>query len=262
MITPRSLYGMKFHAKNEPKTKPQTTYSIMKKTIITAAVFAAGIFAPLSAATTIYDIGTNVGADGTLLSTDGWAGDDLSNWVVGTQAGTLYARNQNDGDNTITRTNDGGFSYSIPSGTTSMSLEMTGRFGVSFFQAGLSTGGTMTLGIGGDFNNSNKFFILDGGTRRNESGTSYSGDTIKTVRLDFDLVAGTADLILDPNGTPTTLISGQSIAASLDTADGIFIRSGSRYTGPATFTITTVPEPSSAALLGLGGLALILRRRK
>jgi len=28
------------------------------------------------------------------------------------------------------------------------------------------------------------------------------------------------------------------------------------------FLITTVPEPSSAALLGLGGLALILRRRK
>ena len=29
-----------------------------------------------------------------------------------------------------------------------------------------------------------------------------------------------------------------------------------------TLTITTVPEPSSTALLGLGGLALILRRRK
>ncbi len=28
------------------------------------------------------------------------------------------------------------------------------------------------------------------------------------------------------------------------------------------FTVTPVPEPSSAALLGLGGLALILRRRK
>ncbi|MBK1830205.1 PEP-CTERM sorting domain-containing protein [Verrucomicrobiaceae bacterium R5-34] len=30
----------------------------------------------------------------------------------------------------------------------------------------------------------------------------------------------------------------------------------------STLTITTVPEPSSAALLGLGGLALIMRRRK
>ncbi len=30
----------------------------------------------------------------------------------------------------------------------------------------------------------------------------------------------------------------------------------------ADYTLTSVPEPSSAALLGLGGLALILRRRK
>ncbi|MEZ7957082.1 MAG: PEP-CTERM sorting domain-containing protein [Rubritalea sp.] len=28
------------------------------------------------------------------------------------------------------------------------------------------------------------------------------------------------------------------------------------------FSITAVPEPSSTALLGLGGLALIMRRRK
>ncbi len=39
---------------------------------------------------------------------------------------------------------------------------------------------------------------------------------------------------------------------------------GSSYTGfnSTNFTVTPVPEPSSAALLGLGGLALILRRRK
>ena len=33
-------------------------------------------------------------------------------------------------------------------------------------------------------------------------------------------------------------------------------------TADVTFDVTTVPEPSSAALLGLGGLALIFRRRK
>ena len=33
-------------------------------------------------------------------------------------------------------------------------------------------------------------------------------------------------------------------------------------TNDVTFGVTTVPEPSSAALLGLGGLAFILRRRK
>jgi len=33
-------------------------------------------------------------------------------------------------------------------------------------------------------------------------------------------------------------------------------------TADVTFDVTAVPEPSSAALLGLGGIALILRRRK
>ena len=36
----------------------------------------------------------------------------------------------------------------------------------------------------------------------------------------------------------------------------------SGYVGAVTWDIAAVPEPSSAALLGLGGIALILRRRK
>ena len=233
----------------------------MKKTIITAAVLTVAMSIPLFAATSVYDI-QDVGASGTKLSTDNWVGGDLDNWIVGTAFGDTYARNNNGGDQTITRDNDAGFSYSIPAGTTFVSLEITGRFGAGFVQTGFSSGGTAILGIGGGFNNNSKFFILDGGTRRYESGTSFTADSIKTIRMDFDLVAGSADLILDPNGTPTTLLDDQSIAASLGSADGLFIRSNSQYNGPATFTITVVPEPSSAALLGLGGLALILRRRK
>lgn len=37
---------------------------------------------------------------------------------------------------------------------------------------------------------------------------------------------------------------------------------GGERAGISGFTITSVPEPSSSALLGLGGLALLLRRRK
>ena len=37
---------------------------------------------------------------------------------------------------------------------------------------------------------------------------------------------------------------------------------GTAWTQVDNFSVTEVPEPSSAALLGLGGLALILRRRK
>lgn len=48
-------------------------------------------------------------------------------------------------------------------------------------------------------------------------------------------------------------------------ANGVALNSG--YNGQDTgfdpkYSITVIPEPSAAALLGLGGLALILRRRK
>ena len=47
---------------------------------------------------------------------------------------------------------------------------------------------------------------------------------------------------------------------------GVYITRDHTGTSPSVsiqdFTLTAVPEPSSAALLGLGGLALILRRRK
>ncbi len=66
---------------------------------------------------------------------------------------------------------------------------------------------------------------------------------------------------------PVDMLSGLSngdyeiqvyIKASTNEGDRYHNNGGANYT--ATFTV--VPEPSSAALLGLGGLALILRRRK
>lgn len=52
---------------------------------------------------------------------------------------------------------------------------------------------------------------------------------------------------------------------SADTLDLTFTRSGGTafyYVDDVNLEVTAVPEPSSAALLGLGGLALVLRRRK
>jgi len=48
-----------------------------------------------------------------------------------------------------------------------------------------------------------------------------------------------------------------------ETVDGTLLTGGDRWgLGEVSFASEVVPEPSSAALLGLGGLALILRRRK
>ncbi len=53
--------------------------------------------------------------------------------------------------------------------------------------------------------------------------------------------------------------SGAVVTPNVDYADGLNL---SLYTGITCFSASPVPEPSSTALLGLGGLALILRRRK
>lgn len=59
-----------------------------------------------------------------------------------------------------------------------------------------------------------------------------------------------------PVGADTVFITVANSAAAgqAGTNDG--------YVDLVTFSTTVVPEPSSTALLGLGGLALILRRRK
>ena len=74
-----------------------------------------------------------------------------------------------------------------------------------------------------------------------------------------------------PNGTWTQY--GTTAGAIPTNAASVFIsannsrtagqtNSNDGYVDLVSFSTTQVPEPSSAALLGLGGLALILRRRK
>ncbi|NWK57048.1 PEP-CTERM sorting domain-containing protein [Verrucomicrobiaceae bacterium N1E253] len=223
----------------------------------------AGMLHTISAASIYtYDMEANVGSAGTLLSSDGWIGGDLAGWQTGSFSGDLYSRNTNDGDNTITRPNDAQFSFHIPAGSTFVRFEVTGRMGAGFFQLGLSQGSSTPVGFGADFNNNDKYFILDGSTRHYESGNSYSSDSIKTVRLDLDLVAGTADLILDPNGGNTIVIDDRSVSNSVTSADSLYIRNNTRYNGPSTITITVIPEPSSTALLGVGAFAVLMLRRR
>ncbi|MBK1853721.1 PEP-CTERM sorting domain-containing protein [Verrucomicrobiaceae bacterium 5K15] len=73
------------------------------------------------------------------------------------------------------------------------------------------------------------------------------------------------------NGSSSTIDNVQWSANDFD-ASYSFVAEGASVTVQNTagtagsamngFTLTSVPEPSSAALLGLGGIALIMRRRK
>jgi len=242
-----------------------------------AALMITAMTTATHAATTtyIYDVGDEVGSDSTLMSSDNWTGDHIDAWISGAFSGDLYARNRADDnggfdadsnipdDNSIFRANDAGFSYAIPVATTThVSLEIIAR-SVGFFEAGLADGLTPRLGLGANFGADDKFYIFDNFTRTKEATTNADTDVLNTVRVDFDLLAGTADLVLNDS---TTLLDDTAMgltAGTLAATDSLFIRTGTRFAGPARFTLTVTTIPAPAALSG--GLTLIagvLARRR
>lgn len=132
-------------------------------------------------------------------------------------------------------------------------------------------------------NNLGDMFQTDVSTDNNRtlsSAISYQLNTVEFAQIEaFDLTAtntvGGDDFQIDMDGTVSypVLTIGDVISwsgsgtftLSAETYD-TFFESGT-YTAPLNggdyvINIAPVPEPSSTALLGLGGLALFLRRRK
>ncbi|MBK1830703.1 PEP-CTERM sorting domain-containing protein [Verrucomicrobiaceae bacterium R5-34] len=105
-----------------------------------------------------------------------------------------------------------------------------------------------------------------------DTGLSFEGTNVDNS-LNVDSTAGFQDIVISvaANGLDYTYsVDGVSQSGTLASAfdftqeyrfEGYFQDSES-YGVYESVTLEVVPEPSSAALLGLGGLALILRRRK
>jgi hypothetical protein len=129
-----------------------------------------------------------------------------------------------------------------------------------------------TSGTGGQSSFDGQFDLAFSPTGAN---TDYAArDTSNHFHvLRFDFGAGNNDTVTifnDPTSTTAFSGSGDAQLTGIDaTFDGIaFTATGATLQwdeiriGTRLSDVTTVPEPSSAALLGLGGLALILRRKK
>ncbi|MCP5538475.1 MAG: PEP-CTERM sorting domain-containing protein [Akkermansiaceae bacterium] len=114
--------------------------------------------------------------------------------------------------------------------------------------------------------------LTPGGTKSSSALDNYTipftltADTWTTMRIGFqEQTAGTTtisfykDGALEGSTTSTELVGnltevrGRANVANTDAGSNWLMDN---------FTVTSVPEPSSAALLGLGGLTLILRRRR
>lgn len=157
---------------------------------------------------------------------------------------------------TVTFTADTGSTINFSSG---------GNVGVDNTQVGGSE--TLTVAVSGPtaivgFSGS---ISLDGITRAQILNFDNTDDqqTISPNSGSDVVLVGTTD-----NGTPPApagAISG--VNAAFDAADGVTSVTQSAIVGSAGFRtlrvqFTAVPEPSSTALLGLGGLALIARRTR
>ncbi|MGB0992684.1 MAG: PEP-CTERM sorting domain-containing protein [Akkermansiaceae bacterium] len=92
-----------------------------------------------------------------------------------------------------------------------------------------------------------------GGTRTNLFSFNTGGETANNTweNESFAQTAGVAD----------AGAVGKTLFLSIQSASGVSSGSFSRL-DDVTLVVDTVPEPSSTALLGLGGLALVLRRKK
>ncbi len=179
--------------------------------------------------------GTEGNESAVTIASTGFTQYEFTNWSNVARNGTGWSYTQTDQAY-------GGSAGSGPSGTESDKLS-TGFLGAA-------AGQTETLSLSGLSANTDYVFTLFNAKWDNNS---------RTASLDgLDDGAGNAR-VTDPDNTFVSYAynTGAGTTFSMDITG-----TGSFEYATYAFTNAVVPEPSTTALLGLGGLALILRRRK
>ncbi len=177
------------------------------------------------------------------------ASADIDAWDIGVRA-TSWTEGLNYGVVPVPTAADGSRWLNLPNLNSKASQTVTDTVNGQQYQVDFSYS---VLRVNGDLDDFSIEFTVnvDGGASEfsftgNESDfvTNQAGNEVPSVSL------GSFVFTADNDGT---LLEIESLVDSETDDQGLIVDN---------LTITPIPEPSSAALLGLGGLALILRRRK
>lgn len=193
-----------------------------------------------------------IAVDGTIVNTTTNFGTAIVNHTAGTLTSNASAINLN--------FNGAGGTYNLQGGTLVLRGLQANNSTINLESGLVRLGTTTNTGIG--------FGVNNGGTLN--IGGSVVIESDRAITSPFD--TGTFDFASDWTGSFT--VDGFAEAGGFEnllqdfgaSVDGVVVNETNFDTFFETsnngLTLTAVPEPSSAALLGLGGLALIMRRRK
>jgi len=214
--------------------------TMKQKNVILSAAAALGCmgFASTSQAATILPVVES----GTWFNT----GSDASNEAV-----TVFGRSGNTAINT-----NGGFD--------SLFVVDTNAF------VGTITGGTIAFSIDAGGNGMADFIAVDFlGTTADNDFDAAEGFGFASGAAVSSILSSTGVTAEDNTQTFSISLTGAQIAGADRYAVYRFSNptlpngaNNNQQSGIANFSVTAIPEPSSTVLLGLGGLALTLRRRK
>ena len=241
-----------------------------------ATLIAAGSFASVHAATVTWDGG---GSDGLWTTATNWDGDTVpvisDTVVIDTAVAVTKATGFENGLN-VTLSNGATVANSsgnVGMGSSTFNIGSGSSMSGNVFRVWDTT--KLVFDDGADINANTEFRGTKAGLQFNLGATGFTTVTAGNLQFwsgnDLSDVNFTVDLTDYTGGADTfTLIdwtNGSGSQALLDGANQTITGGSGNLIWDDTnkaiqLNIAAVPEPSSAALLGLGGLALILRRRK
>ena len=272
-----SRFNINRHHKNQPK-KP-TTNTAMKNTKLTIYTTIACLGACLPSANA-----ATLTVDGT---TNNFSSTNDYTQVTVTNGGTL---NLNGGALTLTQTSpsNNAANFFLRNGSTLNFVDGTHTINERIETSGATstiriTGSAATINVHQqsafyadmDFVfDANGISTFDSDSRLGFSSSTitidvsaYTGGDATFVLVDTELFSGTyanngggfGTIGAITNNAVNSWGGGYDVTYDQSLFDGA---PGDGFTGEITLTLTAIPEPSSTALLGLGGLALILRRKR